>query len=46
MRLIESGYCILPEPKERPKRKLTRNERLQAAADAGFDTWDDYNGER
>ncbi len=27
-------------------KKLTRNERLQLAADAGFDTWDDYNGER
>jgi hypothetical protein len=24
----------------------TRNERLQAAADAGFDTWEDYRGEK
>lgn len=27
-------------------RKLTRNERLQMAADAGYDTWDDYNGDK
>ncbi len=27
-------------------RKLTRMERLQAAADAGFDTWEDYRGKR
>lgn len=26
--------------------RLTRNERLQLAADAGFDTWEDYRGER
>ena len=25
---------------------LTRNERLELAADAGFDTWEDYRGER
>lgn len=27
-------------------RTLTRTERLQAAADAGFDTHEDYRGER
>lgn len=36
----------LVDQEDRPKRKLTRNERLQAAADRGFDTWDDYNGDR
>jgi hypothetical protein len=25
---------------------LTRHERLQAAADAGVDTWEDYRGEK
>ena len=29
-----------------PRRKLTCNERLQMAADSGFDTWDDYRGEK
>ena len=29
-----------------PTRKLTRQERLQAAADAGHDTWDEYRGDR
>jgi len=28
------------------RRKLTRYERLELAADAGHDTWDDYRGER
>jgi len=36
------SQCI----KERLKDKLSRNERYQLAADAGFDTWDDYNGDR
>jgi len=39
-----------PEADERdddePRRKLTRNEQLQAAADAGYDTWEEYRGER
>jgi len=26
--------------------RLSRHERLQAAADAGFDTWADYKGEK
>lgn len=30
----------------RRRRKLTRNERLQAAADAGVDTWEELRGER
>lgn len=30
-------------PRLRPR---TRYERLQAAADAGFDTWEDYRGEK
>jgi hypothetical protein len=29
-----------------PKRKLTRNERLQEMADRGRDTWEEYRGER
>jgi len=33
------------EPDE-PKRKLTRNERLQALADSGCDTWEEFRGER
>lgn len=31
---------------ERDCRRLTRHERLQAAADAGIDTWEEYRGER
>jgi hypothetical protein len=38
----EAGRDDLPC---RPKR-LTRQERLQAAADAGYDTWEEYRGER
>lgn len=34
----------LDEPPGVPR--LTRYERLQAAADAGVDTWEDYRGER
>lgn len=34
-----------PEDDE-PRRKLTRNERLQGLADSGVDTWDSYRGER
>lgn len=29
-----------------PRRKLTRNERLQGLADAGVDTWKEERGER
>ena len=29
-----------------PRRKLTRNERLQALADSGCDPLEDYRGER
>ena len=29
-----------------PRRKLTRQERLQGLADSGCDTWADYRGER
>jgi uncharacterized Zn finger protein (UPF0148 family) len=29
-----------------PPRRMTRQERLQAAADAGIDTWEEYRGER
>lgn len=35
-----------PEPEPKPTRKMTRTERLQAAADAGVDTWEDYRGEK
>jgi hypothetical protein len=34
------------EEEDTPKKKLTRTEKLQAAADAGVDTWEDYRGER
>lgn len=29
-----------------PPRKLTRNEQIEALADSGCDTWEDYRGER
>ncbi len=29
-----------------PPRKLTRQERLEAMADSGCDTWEEYRGER
>lgn len=38
------SYRVIARPHE--ERALTRNERLQEAADAGFDTWEDYRGER
>jgi hypothetical protein len=38
-------YCYTAEEVD-PKTKLSRNERLQAAADAGYDTWEDYRGEK
>ena len=39
LRTIESREAVL-------RRRQTRHARLQAAADAGYDTWDDYRGER
>lgn len=40
--------CMGLAEEEEPKksRKLTRMEKLQAAADAGVDTWEEYRGER
>lgn len=37
---------VYPADQEHTCRRLTRTERLQAAADAGFDTWEDYRGEK
>ncbi len=34
------------ESLRRGKRRLTRHERHQVAADAGCDTWEDFRGER
>jgi hypothetical protein len=31
------------DPEPAPRRKLTREERLQGLADRGIDTWDEYN---
>ncbi len=33
-------------PNDEPRRKLTRQERLQGLADSGCDTWEEYRGER
>jgi hypothetical protein len=30
----------------KPRRKLTREERLQRLADSGVDTWEEYRGEK
>ncbi len=42
-----SKTCAIDAENDSPvvtsSRKLTRNERLQALADSGVDTWDDYN---
>lgn len=34
------------EDEPRTARKLTRQEQLEALADLGIDTWEDYRGER
>lgn len=45
-----AGWLDGNEPEEpevdRPRRRLTRDERLQAMADAGCDTWEEYEGLR
>ena len=38
--------CYELEHGKEPRRKMTRNERLQEAADRGCDTWEEYRGER
>lgn len=43
---LESKYTDWCAQEDAVKDRLTRNERLQAAADAGFDTWEDYRGEK
>ena len=34
------------EDRQQARRRLSRTERLQAAADAGVDTWEEIRGER
>ncbi len=40
---VEAAF---PTEPEEPRRKLTRQERLQGMADRGVDTWEEYRGER
>ena len=43
--IVRCPICDQPIERVRERlRRLSRMERLQAAADAGVDTWDDYNG--
>lgn len=43
---IEAAIDERDERRGRRPRRPTRAERLQAAADAGYDTWAEYRGER
>lgn len=46
---LEKGPPDLPPPVSRRSsyyRARARQRRLQAAADAGYDTWDEYRGEK
>lgn len=41
------GWCpACLEEAERTRKPRTRHERLQMAADAGYDTWSEYRGEK
>lgn len=38
--------CLLDSTPIYPRRKPTRQERLQELADSGVDTWEEYRGEK
>lgn len=44
--VAKSGECPKCGADTEKPQKLTRMEKLQAAADAGYDTWADYRGEK
>jgi hypothetical protein len=44
--LLSEEADFIAEVEPEPKRKLTRQERLEGLADSGVDTWEDYRGEK
>lgn len=43
---VDDEPCLPDGTPLYPRRKLTREERLQGLADNGCDTWEEYRGER